>query len=471
MAGSGELEQELRAFCTEHALDNVVFTGFVNQSELPALYAASDVFVLPSEHEPWGLAVNEAMCAGLPVVVSREVGCVADLVRDGVNGYTPAAGDIEGLARALRRLIEDEGLRRRQGQASLARILQWGYQQCLEGIRSALGGFEMSRLRSHTDVADERHLNRRKTPFMCGIAGIYAYHYAANAVDRAELRRIRDHMAARGPDGLGEWYSQDERVGFGHRRLTIIDLSERGAQPMMSADGKLVVTFNGEIYNYRQLRASLEARGCVFRTQTDTEVLLHLYAEKGEAMVNDLRGMFAFGLWDAEKNALLLARDPYGIKPLYYADDGWTLRFASQVKALLAGGKVSRNPEPAGWVGFCLFGSVPEPFTTYQEIRALPAGSTLWVDRVGTRETKQYFSIADTYCRAEAATLARKRRRSAARRPGGAPRQRASSSRGRCPGWRIPFQRNRLRRLVGLMRDAGTAGYPDGDPGIRGISR
>jgi asparagine synthase (glutamine-hydrolysing) len=239
---------------------------------------------------------------------------------------------------------------------------------------------------------------------MCGIAGIYAYHYAANAVDRDELRRIRDYMAARGPDGLGEWYSQDKRVGFGHRRLTIIDLSERGAQPMMSADGKLVVTFNGEIYNYRQLRASLEARGHAFRTQTDTEVLLHLYAQKGEAMVHDLRGMFAFGLWDAEKSALLLARDPYGIKPLYYADDGWTVRFASQVKALLAAGKVSRDPEPAGWVGFCLFGSVPEPFTIYQEIRALPAGSTLWVDRVGIRETKQYFSIADTYCRAEAAS-------------------------------------------------------------------
>jgi asparagine synthase (glutamine-hydrolysing) len=237
---------------------------------------------------------------------------------------------------------------------------------------------------------------------MCGIAGIYAYHYAANAVDRAELRRIRDHMAARGPDGLGEWYSQDERVGFGHRRLTIIDLSERGAQPMISADGKLVVTFNGEIYNYRQLRASLEAKGHRFRTQTDTEVLLHLYAQKGEAMVHDLRGMFAFALWDAEKGALLLARDSYGIKPLYYADDGWTVRFASQVKALLAAGKVSRDPETAGWVGFCLFGSVPEPFTTYQDIRALPAGSTLWVDRVGTHETKQYFSIADTYCRAEA---------------------------------------------------------------------
>jgi asparagine synthase (glutamine-hydrolysing) len=275
--------------------------------------------------------------------------------------------------------------------------------------RASLGfaGSGISRLRKESCVADERQLNRPETTFMCGIAGIYAYHYAANAVDRAELRRICDYMAARGPDGVGEWYSQDERVGFGHRRLTIIDLSERGAQPMISADGKLVVTFNGEIYNYRQLRASLEAKGCRFRTQTDTEVLLHLYVQKGEAMVHDLRGMFAFGLWDVEKGALLLARDPYGIKPLYYADDGWTLRFASQVKALLAAGKISQDPEPAGWVGFYLFGSVPEPFTTYQEIRALPAGSTLWVDRVGAHGIKQYFSIADTYCRAETASSPR----------------------------------------------------------------
>src|SRR5436190_1000113 len=242
---------------------------------------------------------------------------------------------------------------------------------------------------------------------MCGIAGIYAYHYAANAVDRAELQRIRDHMAARGPDGLGEWYSQDERVAFGHRRLTIIDLSERGAQPMTSADGKLVVTFNGEIYNYRQLRASLEARGCIFRTQTDTEVLLHLYAAKGEAMVDDLRGMFAFGLWDTDRNALLLARDPHGIKPLYYADDGWTFRFASQVKALLAGGGVGLDPEPAGQVGFYLFGSVPEPFTTYRAIRTLPAGATLLVDRIGAQEPRRYYSVAQIYRDAEGAARSR----------------------------------------------------------------
>ena len=236
---------------------------------------------------------------------------------------------------------------------------------------------------------------------MCGIAGIYAYRPAASSVDHAELIRIRDHMAARGPDGLGEWHSADDRVGFGHRRLSIIDLSEGGAQPMQSADGKLVVTFNGEIYNYRALRRELEAQGCSFRTRSDTEVLLNLYAAKGAAMVHHLRGMFAFALWDSERRGLLLARDPHGIKPLYYADDGSAVRFASQVKALLAGGKVSRDPEPAGWVGFYLFGNVPEPFTTYRGIRALPAGTTVWADAAGVEEPVRYFRLSEVYRRAE----------------------------------------------------------------------
>jgi len=236
---------------------------------------------------------------------------------------------------------------------------------------------------------------------MCGINGIFAYHYAANPIDRGELLRTRDHMAARGPDGSGAWVSDDGRVGFGHRRLSIIDLSDAAAQPMSSADGSLVVTFNGEIYNYRELRRTLEAKGHVFRSQSDTEVLLHLYADKGEAMVHDLRGMFAFAIWDGPRRTLFLARDPYGIKPLYYADDGWTFRFASQVKALLAGGAISRDPEPAGQVGFYLWGSVPEPFTTYREIRALPAGATLTVDRIGASEPRRYHSIAQVYCEAE----------------------------------------------------------------------
>ena len=236
---------------------------------------------------------------------------------------------------------------------------------------------------------------------MCGIAGIFAYHYAALPVNRDELRTIRDHMTARGPDGNGEWYSQDNRAALGHRRLSIIDLSNRAAQPMASADGQLVVSFNGEIYNYLELKKDLEAKGRIFRTESDTEVLLQLYAEKGEAMLGDLRGMFAFALWDARKQSMLLARDPYGIKPLYYADDGWTCRFASQVKALLTSPKVSRLPEPAGLAGFYLFGSVPEPYTLYQEIRSVPAGSYQWVDSTGPRTAIQYFSIAQVWADAE----------------------------------------------------------------------
>ena len=229
---------------------------------------------------------------------------------------------------------------------------------------------------------------------MCGIAGIFAYHYVALPVDREELRTIRDHMAARGPDGKGEWFSDDGRIGLGHRRLSIIDLSERAAQPMTSADGQLVISFNGEIYNYRELRQELEARGRVFRTESDTEVLLHLYAEKGEAMLADLRGMFAFALWDARKQALLLARDPFGIKPLYYSDNGRTFRFASQVKALLAGGQVDTSPEPAGHAGFFLWGSVPEPWTLYRGIRSLPAGHCLWVKGNGAGQPIPFCLIA-----------------------------------------------------------------------------
>ncbi|MEF3364978.1 asparagine synthase (glutamine-hydrolyzing) [Methylocystis sp. 9N] len=232
---------------------------------------------------------------------------------------------------------------------------------------------------------------------MCGVNGIYAYHYAANPVDRAELFRTRDHMAARGPDASGEYFSQEGRVGLGHRRLSIIDLSENGAQPMASRDGRFVVTFNGEIYNYRELRAALEHKGFVFHSQSDTEILLHLYADKGEAMVHELRGMFAFAIWDAARGVMFLARDPYGIKPLYYSDDGWTFRFGSQVKALLAGGAISRDPDSAGAVGFYLFGSVPEPFTTCRSIRALPAGATLLVDCTGAKAPQRYYSIAEVY--------------------------------------------------------------------------
>lgn len=166
---------------------------------------------------------------------------------------------------------------------------------------------------------------------------------------------------------------------------------------MASADGQLQVTFNGEIYNHRELRRSLEATGHVFRSQSDTEVLLQLYSACGERMVDELRGMFAFAIWDNAAQRMFLARDTYGIKPLYYADDGWTFRFASQVKALLAGGSIPSDPDSAGRCGFYLWGNVPEPFTSYQKIRALPAGSTMFVDALGAHEQRQYRSVASIF--------------------------------------------------------------------------
>jgi asparagine synthase (glutamine-hydrolysing) len=229
---------------------------------------------------------------------------------------------------------------------------------------------------------------------MCGINGIFAYNSAASAPGEIELLATRDAMRSRGPDGAGKWWSTDRRCCLGNRRLSILDLSDRAAQPMYSADGKFVITFNGEIYNCGELRAELERDGVCFRTTGDTEVVLQLYIRHGAATVKRLRGMFAFAIWDELRRELFLARDPYGIKPLYTTNDGWTFRFASQVKALLAGGQVSREIEPAGLVGFHLFGNVPEPFTLYREIRALPAGHIQIINPLGPCEPRPFANLA-----------------------------------------------------------------------------
>ncbi len=230
---------------------------------------------------------------------------------------------------------------------------------------------------------------------MCGIASIFAYNRDVPPVDRDELVRIREAMSARGPDGAGLWLSEDRRIGLAHRRLSIIDLTDSGAQPMAIEDGRYRIVFNGEIYNYRALRRELEAAGRRFRSTSDTEVLLHLYAKHGPEMVHLLRGMFAFAIWDDLKKGLFLARDHFGIKPLYIHDDGKTFRCASQVKALLAGKGFEQKAEPAGHVGFFLWGSVPEPYTLYQDVFALPAGHTMWVDDNGPRAPQRYFDVAE----------------------------------------------------------------------------
>lgn len=138
MVGTGEMEPGLRKLATSLEMDNIVFGGFVNQAELPKIYASSDVFVLPSENEPWALIVNEVMCAGMPVVVSDEVGCVPDLVKDGINGYHIKAGSVDSLTEALEKLLTDETLRKRMGTASLSIIRDWSYERCRQGITAAI---------------------------------------------------------------------------------------------------------------------------------------------------------------------------------------------------------------------------------------------------------------------------------------------------------------------------------------------
>jgi len=230
---------------------------------------------------------------------------------------------------------------------------------------------------------------------MCGLAGIFAYADSAPPVDRAELLRMREHMTPRGPDGAGLWVAEDQRVGLAHRRLAIIDLTADGAQPMATADGRFQIVFNGEIYNHRELKAQLQAQGAVFKSHSDTEVLLQLYAREGAAMCHQLRGMYSFAIWDTLEHSLFLARDPFGIKPLYIADDGRTLRFASQVKALLAGGAVPSTLDPQGEHGYWIWGHVPEPHTLYAAISAFKPGTWLKIARNGQVQDGQFDSVAD----------------------------------------------------------------------------
>ncbi len=235
---------------------------------------------------------------------------------------------------------------------------------------------------------------------MCGITALFAYKSTAPAVRVEELDAITERMRSRGPDARGTWISPDGRVGLGSRRLAIIDLTPEGTQPMVDVERELTIVFNGEIYNYAELRASLERGGARFHSHTDTEVLLQLFRRDGERMLGLLRGMYALAIWDSRARRMFIARDPYGIKPLYVADDGATIRFASEVKALLAGGAVSSAIDPAGAAGFFLTGSVPEPFTIRAAVRAVEAGTSFFVDEQGPSQPKRHFSIADVLRRA-----------------------------------------------------------------------
>jgi asparagine synthase (glutamine-hydrolysing) len=237
---------------------------------------------------------------------------------------------------------------------------------------------------------------------MCGIAGIYAWAEHAQPVDDRELSLLHNAMEHRGPDGHGIWIDRDRRIGLAHRRLAIIDVSDAGLQPMASADGRLQISFNGEIYNYRELRRELENQGSRFVSASDTEVLLALYAARGPKMLQALRGMFAFAIWDDKAQSLFIARDPYGIKPFYYHNTLGTFRFASEVGALLTSPAIERRIDNAARASFFLYGHVAEPHTIIEGVACLPAGSHMTVTRNGPQSAQTYASIDQVWREAAA---------------------------------------------------------------------
>lgn len=229
---------------------------------------------------------------------------------------------------------------------------------------------------------------------MCAIAGLFNFG-SAPTDDRAIVARMRDTMTHRGPDDAGLYQSPDRRVVLAHRRLSIVDLSPAGHQPMTNEDETIWITFNGEIYNHLERRAPLLARGHTFKSSSDTEVIVHAYEESGHACVSRLDGMFAFALWDARRRELLLARDRLGKKPLYYTFASGRLVFASEIKALLQHPAVRRDIDPVALDAFLTFSHTPAPLTLFKNVFKLPAGHVLRCPADGTMRLERYWSPLD----------------------------------------------------------------------------
>lgn len=231
---------------------------------------------------------------------------------------------------------------------------------------------------------------------MCGFAGAFHFGSDAGPVSDRVLGAMRDVMEHRGPDGAGLWVSEDRRVGLGHRRLAIIDLSEAATQPMQNEDGRIRLIFNGEIYNHAPLRKELEALGHRFRTDhSDTEVIVHAFEEWGIDCVHRFRGMFALAIWDGREQELWLVRDRIGIKPLYYTVHGGRLLFGSEIKAILQAPDVAREIDREAFYHYLSFLTTPAPSTLFAGIRKLPGGCWARINREGDLRVERYWDVWD----------------------------------------------------------------------------
>jgi asparagine synthase (glutamine-hydrolysing) len=225
---------------------------------------------------------------------------------------------------------------------------------------------------------------------VCGICGIL-YRDPSRSVSRQLLERMNAVQDHRGPDDSGVWF--EGNVGFGHVRLSIIDLSPLGHQPMSNEDGTVWITFNGEIYNFPEIREYLVKRGHVFRSKTDTEVIVHLWEEEGERCVERLAGMFAFALWDSRRNALFLARDRMGKKPLFYASLPGRFLFGSEIKTILQDPEFKREPDVEAIHHYLAYQSVPSPYCAFKGVRKLPPAHSLLVEN-GRETLRQYWKLS-----------------------------------------------------------------------------
>jgi asparagine synthase (glutamine-hydrolysing) len=225
---------------------------------------------------------------------------------------------------------------------------------------------------------------------VCGIVGVYCFREPARPIDPALLDAMTDSLAHRGPDGRGTW--NEPGIGLGHRRLAIIDTSDTGLQPMADPTGEILITFNGEIYNFRELRETLAALGHASRTRTDTEVILLGYRAWGLDVVRRLSGIFAFALWDRMRRRLLVARDPLGVKPLFYSEVNGVFRFASEIKAILTDPEVGRDVDREALDAYLTLGYTPAPATGFAPVRQLEPGQCALVDAGGVR-VSTYWSI------------------------------------------------------------------------------
>jgi asparagine synthase (glutamine-hydrolysing) len=226
---------------------------------------------------------------------------------------------------------------------------------------------------------------------MCGICGEVRFDGAP--VDPGRVLAMRDRLIHRGPDSDGLYVSEGGNMALAFRRLRIIDLTPNASQPMANEDGRVRVVFNGEIYNFRELRAGLAARGHRFRSQSDTETIVHLYEEKGADCIGDLDGMFAIAIWDERVRRLTLARDRAGKKPLFYHRSGRALVFASEMKAFFASADVPMDVDTAAIPYYLMFGYVPGPETFYKDVRQLEPGSVVTVDADGGWAARRYWRI------------------------------------------------------------------------------